>query len=123
MPRVGRVNGSGKVGDATHGLILPVVDDQAVRAATPDAVADSTRKSFLDEALRQVTPMPVTEVQDETKDQTNHVCVIPADADISIQQGVLTLMTRANARARMPGSAMAAGVAGHLQPTSDLEVS
>ena len=56
---------------------------------------DPTHASFLREALAKATTMPVSQAEDGTRVEPNHVYVIPPDADISIHGGRLTLAPRA----------------------------
>jgi two-component system CheB/CheR fusion protein len=55
---------------------------------------DPAHKSFLGEALCKATQMPVTQAVNGELPQPNHVYVIPPDADISIEGGMLTLVPR-----------------------------
>ncbi len=55
---------------------------------------DPTHRSFLSEALGKATEMPVRQAEDGTRVEPNHVYVIPANADISIRDGCLTLVPR-----------------------------
>ena len=56
---------------------------------------DPTHPSFLREALAKATPMAVSQAEDGTAVEPNHVYVIPPDADIAIHGGRLTLVPRA----------------------------
>ena len=56
---------------------------------------DPTHASFLRDALAKATPMTVSQAEDGTAVEPNHVYVIPPDADISIHGGRLTLASRA----------------------------
>ncbi|HUE69172.1 MAG TPA: chemotaxis protein CheB, partial [Candidatus Acidoferrum sp.] len=56
---------------------------------------DPTHASFLRDALAKATTMTVSQAEDGTAVQPNHVYVIPPDADISIRGGMLTLASRA----------------------------
>ena len=55
---------------------------------------DPTHTSFLRDALAKATPMTVSQAEDGTAVEPNHVYVIPPDADISIHGGRLTLAAR-----------------------------
>jgi two-component system CheB/CheR fusion protein len=55
---------------------------------------DPTRTSLLRDALAGVTQMVVSQPEDGTPIQANHVYVIPPDADISMQASTLTLVPR-----------------------------
>ena len=55
---------------------------------------DPTHASLLSDALGKATAMTVSEAEDGTAVEPNHVYVIPPDADISIRQGLLTLVPR-----------------------------
>ena len=55
---------------------------------------DPTHASFLRDALAKATPMTVSQAEDGTRVEPNHVYVIPPDADISIHDGRLTLAPR-----------------------------
>jgi signal transduction histidine kinase/chemotaxis methyl-accepting protein methylase/chemotaxis response regulator CheB len=57
---------------------------------------DPTHRSFLTDALRKATTMPVTQVQQGERAEPNHVYVIPPDADVSIQGDLLTLVARSD---------------------------
>ena len=52
------------------------------------------QKSLLTEILSRATPMPVVEVSDGMIVQPNHVYVIPPNAMMTINQGVLQLSPR-----------------------------
>ena len=56
---------------------------------------DPTHSSFLRDALAKATTMTVSQAEDGTAVEPNHVYVIPPDADIAIQRGRLTLASRA----------------------------
>ena len=56
---------------------------------------DPTHASFLRDALAKATSMSVSQAEDGTAVEPNHVYVIPPDADIAIQGGRLTLASRA----------------------------
>jgi len=56
---------------------------------------DPTHTSFLRDALAKATTMTVSQAEDGTAVQPNHVYVIPPDADIAIHRGRLTLASRA----------------------------
>jgi chemotaxis methyl-accepting protein methylase/signal transduction histidine kinase/chemotaxis response regulator CheB len=56
---------------------------------------DPNHASFLRDALAKATTMAVSQAQDGTAVEPNHVYVIPPDADISIKRGRLTLASRA----------------------------
>ncbi len=51
-------------------------------------------KSLLTDLLSRRTQLPVTEVTDQTPIEPNHVYVMPSNALMSIQRGVLTLAVR-----------------------------
>jgi two-component system CheB/CheR fusion protein len=55
---------------------------------------DPTHTSFLRDALAKATPMTVSQAEDGTAVEPNHVYVIPPDADIWIHGGRLTLASR-----------------------------
>jgi two-component system CheB/CheR fusion protein len=55
---------------------------------------DPTHESALTEILGRVTAMPVREVANDQAILPNHVYVIPPNASLSIQQGVLALQPR-----------------------------
>src|SRR2546426_11945370 len=55
---------------------------------------DPSHGSVLPEILSRTTRIPVTEVEDGTVMQPDHVYVIPANTDIVIAGGVLRLETR-----------------------------
>jgi two-component system CheB/CheR fusion protein len=55
---------------------------------------DPTHTSALEEILSRSTKIPVTEVKDGTTVQSNHVYVIPPNADLTIRDGVLHLSAR-----------------------------
>ena len=55
---------------------------------------DPTHESALTEILGRVTAMPVSEVANDQAVLPNHVYVIPPNASLIIQQGVLTLQPR-----------------------------
>lgn len=55
---------------------------------------DPAHESVLSKILSRVTGMPVDEVADGTAVQPNHVYVIPSNADMTIQQGILRLARR-----------------------------
>lgn len=55
-------------------------------------------KSMLSEILARATEMPVSEVQDNTIVEPNHVYVIPPNAKMTIAQGALKLMPREQIR-------------------------
>jgi len=55
---------------------------------------DPTHTSALEEILSRSTKIPVTEVKDGTTVQSNHVYVIPPNADLAIRGGVLHLSAR-----------------------------
>ena len=55
---------------------------------------DPTHESALTEILGRVTAMPVSEVANDQTVLPNHVYVIPPNASLIIQQGVLTLQPR-----------------------------
>ena len=55
---------------------------------------DPTHASFLRDALAKATTMTVSQAEDGTAVEPNHVYVIPPDADISIHGGRLTLASR-----------------------------
>jgi two-component system CheB/CheR fusion protein len=59
---------------------------------------DPTHISALEEILSRATKIPVTEVIDGTTVQSNHVYVIPPNADLVIRGGVLRLSARAVGR-------------------------
>lgn len=56
---------------------------------------DPTHASFLGEALSKATAMTVSQAEDGTAVEPDHVYVIPPDADISIRHGRLNLVPRA----------------------------
>jgi chemotaxis methyl-accepting protein methylase/signal transduction histidine kinase/chemotaxis response regulator CheB len=56
---------------------------------------DPTHASFLRDALAKATTMTVSQAEDGTAVEPNHVYVIPPDADISLNRGRLTLASRA----------------------------
>lgn len=56
------------------------------------------QKSMLSEILARATEMPVSEVQDNTIVEPNHVYVIPPNAKMTIAQGVLKLTPREQIR-------------------------
>src|SRR5579864_321836 len=55
---------------------------------------DPTHTSALEEILSRSTRIPVTEVKDGMTVQSNHVYVIPPNADLAIRDGVLRLSAR-----------------------------
>jgi len=55
---------------------------------------DPTHTSFLSEALGKATAMPVSQAEDGTLLQPNHVYVIPPNAELGIEKGQLTLTPR-----------------------------
>ena len=55
---------------------------------------DPTHASFLPEALAKATTMTVSQPTDGTPVEPNHVYVIPPDADITMQGGLLALAPR-----------------------------
>jgi two-component system CheB/CheR fusion protein len=55
---------------------------------------DPTHTSALEEILSRSTKIPVTEVTDGTVVQSNHIYVIPPNADLAIRGGVLRLSPR-----------------------------
>jgi two-component system, chemotaxis family, CheB/CheR fusion protein len=61
---------------------------------------DPTHGSVLREILARSTRIPVTEVQDGDKIQADHVYVIPANANMIIEDGSLRLVPRESARSR-----------------------
>src|SRR5690349_2342600 len=56
---------------------------------------DPSHASFLRDALAKATTMTVSQAEDGTAVEPNHVYVIPPDADIAIHRGRLTLASRA----------------------------
>lgn len=69
------------------------------RAMPPDAGLafvlvqhlDPTRVSLMAELITAETPMPVIQAHEPTRIQSNHVYIIPPNAYLSIDQGVLTV--------------------------------
>jgi two-component system CheB/CheR fusion protein len=59
---------------------------------------DPTRESALTEILAKATAMPVCEVTDELPVQPNHVYIIPPNASLGIERGVLKLHARPEVR-------------------------
>lgn len=57
-----------------------------------------THESVLSELLSRVTPMPVSEVEDDMEVEPNHVYVIPPNMNMSISRGILKLITREKTR-------------------------
>ncbi len=55
---------------------------------------DPTHTSFLADALTKATKMRVTQARDGERVESNHVYVIPPNADIAILHGLLTLLPR-----------------------------
>lgn len=55
---------------------------------------DPTHTSLLRDALARATAMNVSQIEDGTRVEPNHVYVIPQNADIAIFHGVLTLLPR-----------------------------
>jgi chemotaxis methyl-accepting protein methylase/signal transduction histidine kinase/chemotaxis response regulator CheB len=55
---------------------------------------DPTHTSFLREALAKATEMQVIQPEDRTPVKPNHVYVIPPDADLSLADGLLVLVSR-----------------------------
>ncbi|HEX6271701.1 MAG TPA: chemotaxis protein CheB, partial [Polyangiaceae bacterium] len=55
---------------------------------------DPKQPSLLGEALGRITEMAVSQPEDRTPVEPNHVYVIPPDADIALDQGLLTLVPR-----------------------------
>jgi two-component system, chemotaxis family, CheB/CheR fusion protein len=60
---------------------------------------DPRHKSILASLLARTTPMPVSEVQDGTKLEADHVFVIPPDMDVAVSDGHLRLVARPEKRA------------------------
>ena len=61
---------------------------------------EPTHKSVLAPLLARATKMPVQEVREGTHVEPNHVYVIPANADLSLLDGLLHLVGRKSARGR-----------------------
>ncbi len=61
---------------------------------------DPTHNSVLQEILSRTTKIPVTEVKDGESIQRDHVYVIPANANMIIEDGALRLAPRESARSR-----------------------
>jgi len=59
---------------------------------------DPTHTSALQEILSRSTKIPVTEVTDGTAVESNHIYVIPPNADLTIRGGILRLSARTLAR-------------------------
>lgn len=59
---------------------------------------DPTHKSLMVQLLKSHTEMPVSEVEDLTKVEPNHVYVIPPNKDMAIFKGVLHLIEPVQAR-------------------------
>jgi two-component system CheB/CheR fusion protein len=59
---------------------------------------DPTHTSALEEILSRSTRIPVTEVKTETPVESNHIYVIPPNADLTIRSGVLHLSPRSLGR-------------------------
>ena len=57
---------------------------------------DPTHKSLLSEVLGKATQMPVSQAEHGQRVEPNQVYVIPPNADVAIQQGLLTLVSRTN---------------------------
>ena len=55
---------------------------------------EAKHESMLAKLLSKATQMPVTEVRRQTRVQPNHVFVIPANADLSLADGVLRILSR-----------------------------
>ena len=55
---------------------------------------DPNHKSMLTEILGRQTRLPVTEVEDRMTVEPNHIYVIPPKAQMSIQNGILNLVSR-----------------------------
>ncbi|MFZ0883472.1 MAG: chemotaxis protein CheB [Candidatus Acidiferrales bacterium] len=61
---------------------------------------DPTHESVLQEILARSTKIPVTEVRNDDKIQPDHVYVIPANANMIIEDGMLRLVPREPPRSR-----------------------
>lgn len=61
---------------------------------------DPTHESRLAEILSRGTSMPVTEVQDKTRISPNHVYIIPPNANMFLEDGLLRLEARKDPKAR-----------------------
>ena len=55
---------------------------------------DPTHPSYLSEALARSTSFPVDEIKDGMRVESNHVYVIPSNADVGILRGTLALLPR-----------------------------
>lgn len=55
---------------------------------------DPTHRSLLTELLGRTTKLPVTEIQNRTRVQANHIYVIPPNCDLTIEEGILKLTQR-----------------------------
>src|SRR5512139_2748415 len=53
---------------------------------------DPTHESLMAALLAKQTPMPVAEARDGMTVESNHVYVVPPNADLAIQQGVLRVL-------------------------------
>jgi two-component system CheB/CheR fusion protein len=61
---------------------------------------EADHESLLTELLSKATEMPVTEVRKATRVESNHVYVIPANADLSLVDGSLRISSRKAAAGR-----------------------
>ncbi len=59
---------------------------------------DPTHSSSLTELLSKVSSMPIDEIKDNTRVKPDHIYVIPANADLTIEKGKLQLSPRMNIR-------------------------
>lgn len=64
---------------------------------------DPTHQSMIDEILSRKTLMPVKEIKNNVRIQSNHVYVIPPNTSLTISHGILKIMPRAeNIGAHLP---------------------
>lgn len=61
---------------------------------------EAKHESILTKLLSKATQMPVTEIRQGTRVEPNHVYVIPANADLSIANGVLRILKRKSSAGR-----------------------
>ena len=96
FPVVGIGASAGGLEAFTH-LLRPLPVDTGMAFVLVQHL-DPKHKSMLSEILGRETRMPVSEVKDQMVVMPNHVYVIPPNAQMSIRNGVLSLVPRNEAR-------------------------
>src|SRR5262249_29143279 len=80
--------------------LLQALDPDTGRAFVSVQHLAPKHESFLSELLSKTTTLPVQQVQDGTQLRRNHVYVIPPNAHLSVEDGMLRLVPRPPGRAQ-----------------------